>query len=340
MNGPTVAVVGASSHVGAHVVRILADRGFDVRGGVERDDPRWHLTDVDATFASVEPGRRSSLQQLVRGAPAVIYCGGYDPAVGTSVSRARQRGVAELRAVLEASRREQVARLVYVSSACTAVEHPGASSAEHQEADPVDETTRYVPGTVDDPYFETKAAMEAEVYRYVAASMDVVVVLPTLVLGPGDVHLARGRWIRALVRGMLPAVPQGTMVNAVDARDVASSVVSALERGRRGRRYLVGGTNIELSELFEQFGAAAQVPLPDRRIDARRLERVSRCAGRIIDQIAVERAPGGGAQLALQVGAVSADRAVGELQFQPRSLGATVQQTLDWMVRVGYLSWG
>src|SRR2546429_293041 len=82
-------------------------------------------------------------------------------------------------------------------------------------------------------------------HRAVAAGQEVVVLCPTVVFGPGDVKPTTGLTLLALRRGLMPAYIEG-VINIVDVRDVAQAHVTALERGRSGERYILGGHNTNL----------------------------------------------------------------------------------------------
>lgn len=338
MTRPTVAVAGATGFVGARVLRRLAETDYQLRASYRPDSPRWHVEDIDCQWELLDLERPATARTFVRGATGVIDCTGYRPRRALRWRRARRRGVGRLRCLFDACIDQNVPRVVYVSDAVT-MGAAGAAGAEDQQA--VDETCRYVPGSTTNAFVEAKAAMEAEVYRYVADGLDVVVTLPTVVLGPGDVRMKAGRWIRAVVEGRFPAVPEGTTLNVVDVRDVAEGTVAALERGRTGRRYALAGHNVELAQLFEEFARYGEASLPERRIDLDQAQTVAGLVERLIDHLGIDRAPPllVAAELVDRIGSVSSQRAEGELNFRTRSLGATVRDTVAWMRRVGYLSW-
>jgi dihydroflavonol-4-reductase len=163
-----------------------------------------------------------------------------------------------MRSVLECAAAAGVGRVVYTSSLST-IGPPGAGRALADERD------YYLPGSVADPYFEAKWAMEAEVYRAAAAGQDVVALCPTVVFGPGDVKPTSGTVLLALARGLLPAYVEGR-TNVVDARDVAQAHVAALERGRSGERYILGGHNTTVSAALTLAARLAGAPAPRARL--------------------------------------------------------------------------
>ena len=333
MRTPIVAVPGASGFIGAQVIRELADGDFRVRAGARPGSVRWHAEDVECQWSEFDIDDRQSLRSLFRGATGVIHCAGYHPRRALRPRRAKQKGVQQLRNVLDACRAEDVKRVVYLSCAATAVGDGDAS--------PVDETSRYVPGTSDNAFLEAKAAMEAEAYRYVASGMDIVIAAPTMVFGPGDIDLSTAPLIRAAIDGKLPALPTDTAVNIVDVRDVARGIVAALRKGRRGRRYFLAGHNVDIESLFEALLDAAGRRRPKTTVPLSTLRSLVDFGERLVDRVAGEDAP----ELSVLVdrsttpAPLSNERATGELGVQFRSVDTTIADTLAWMERVGYLSW-
>ena len=224
-------VIGATGLIGRHVVRELAGRRWPVRAM-----RRWDATADGLDFEGVdvvvgdifEP---ASLAEAVAGVNAVVYCAAPDP--GEDNALILRQSVEAIRRVLQACRDYDVDRLVLTSSASTMGRGTPGSR--------LDETSFYLPGSSDDPFAEAKYAVELECYRYVADGFPVVMVNPTLVVGPG-VDLSEYARL---------GVSKNQSLNAVDVRDAARALVEAIYRGRPGARYLVGGENTKAGDLFD-----------------------------------------------------------------------------------------
>jgi dihydroflavonol-4-reductase len=110
-------------------------------------------------------------------------------------------------------------------------------------------------------YYETKIAMEQAVIQAGKELVPSIVLNPTAVFGPGDVHLTLGGMLLAVARGWgiawLPVI-----INIVDVRDVAQAHIQAAIRGRIGERYIIGGHNMSLRDALNQASAVAHVPPP------------------------------------------------------------------------------
>ena len=232
-------VTGASGFVGAHVARTLAERGAEVRA------ERVELLDGDA------------LARAAAGCDAVfhvaaLYSYRADPGM---IERVNVEGT---RNVIEACLRTGVRRLVHTSTAGTCGPVPG------REANEADEPPDWELAV---PYKRTKLAAERLVLAAARNGLDAVVVNPTAPVGDGDRKpTPTGRMIAGVARGRIKGYVPTTGLNVVDVRDVAVGHVLAHERGARGERYLLGGVNLALRDLFGAIADLAGVARPRIRV--------------------------------------------------------------------------
>ena len=230
-----VYVTGATGFVGSHVARELADQGATVRAErVELLDP-------------------AGLERAVEGCDAVVHVAAlysYD-ADPEMIERVNVEGT---RNVLDACISKHVRRLVHTSTAGTCGPVPGREATE-LDSPPAWELRV--------PYKRTKLAAEQLVLDAARAGFDAVVVNPTTPVGEGDMKpTPTGRMIAGVASGAIRGYVATTGLNVVDVRDVARGHALALERGRRGERYLLGGVNLSLAELFGAVADLAGRPRP------------------------------------------------------------------------------
>ena len=234
-----VYVTGATGFVGSHVARELADQGATVRAErVELLDP-------------------AGLERAVEGCDAVVHVAAlysYD-ADPEMIERVNVEGT---RNVLDACISKHVRRLVHTSTAGTCGPVPGREATE-LDSPPAWELRV--------PYKRTKLAAEQLVLDAARAGFDAVVVNPTTPVGEGDMKpTPTGRMIAGVASGSIRGYVATTGLNVVDVRDVARGHALALERGKRGERYLLGGVNLSLAELFGAVADLAGRPRPSLRI--------------------------------------------------------------------------
>ncbi|HSC51158.1 MAG TPA: NAD-dependent epimerase/dehydratase family protein [Gaiellaceae bacterium] len=230
-----VYVTGASGFVGSHVARELREQGAEVRDEF------------------VELGDGAGLERAMAGCDAVFHVAALysfdDPA--RELERVNVDGT---RSVVEACRAAGVRRLVHTSTSATCGPVAGRAATEDDEPPSWELAVAY-----------KRTKLEAE--RLVLGSgLDAVVVNPTTPVGEGDWRpTPTGRMIRAVARGRYRAFLD-LGLNVVDVRDVARGHVLAHERGRAGERYLLGGVDLTLEELFSAIADLAQRPRPRVRV--------------------------------------------------------------------------
>jgi dihydroflavonol-4-reductase len=238
-----------------------------------------------------------------------------------------QRAVRQTRHVLQAAQRAAVRRLIYTSTLTTIGPVPAGEDRLADERD------LYTPGLLGrSAYYECKYAMESEVLRS-ANDLPAVVVNPTAVFGPGDLHLALGRVLLALARGWgLAWIPAVT--NVVDVRDVAQAQVRAAEAGQVGQRYILGGHNLPVRELMMRAASILGVPpprwgLPLGVIDA---------AVWLGDRLPLLDVLGNHLRAVRQWQGYDCGKAVAQLGLQNRSVEETLRAAVAWYADNGYLT--
>ena len=226
---------GGIGFIGGHVVRVLRERGVDVR------DEYVDLLDG--------PG----LERAMRGCDALVHVAAlysYDRDEAAALARVNIEGT---KTVLAAAARVGVGRIVHTSSAGTCGPVEGRPATE-EDGPPAWELAV--------PYKRTK--LEAE---RLALAAGAVVVNPTTPIGEGDSRpTPTGAMVRGIASGRFRAYLATTGVNVVDVRDVALGHALALEHGRPGERYLLGGVDMPLGEFFAAVAEAAGRRRPRLRV--------------------------------------------------------------------------
>jgi dihydroflavonol-4-reductase len=220
---------GGRGFVGGHVVRALAEAGHDVA----------------CEFVDVRD--RDGLVRAFGGADAVCHVAALYSftAPDAEIEAVNVGGTAN---VIEACRAAGVRRLVHTSSCATCGPVPGRQATEDDEP-PARELAV--------PYKRTKVEAERLVLAAAVAGLDALCVNPTTPVGEGDTApTPTGAMVRSVASGRFRASLRGAGLNLVDVRDVARGHVLALERGRAGERYLLGGVDLTLAEAFALIARA------------------------------------------------------------------------------------
>ncbi|MHB8902262.1 MAG: NAD-dependent epimerase/dehydratase family protein [Thermoguttaceae bacterium] len=235
-------VTGATGLVGNNVVRQLVARGVRVRVLVRPNSDRRPLEGLEVETVLGDVCRADTLRQACDGVTAVIHAAGFVHIGGSQLEVHRTVNVEGTRNVARAAR-DRGARMLHVSSADAA----GVGSLQN----PADEDTP----PADDggcAYTITKREAERVVFEEIAAGLDAVIVNPGFMLGPWDWRPSSGRMLLEVARGRAWVAPRGYF-SVCDVRDVAAGILSALERGRCGRRYLLTGNTFSYLDAFRLF---------------------------------------------------------------------------------------
>jgi dihydroflavonol-4-reductase len=182
------------------------------------------------------------------------------------------------------------------------------------------------------PYYASKVYQEKVALELGSKlGLEVVVVCPSLLLGPGDRRLSSTKDVLRFLRGQIPIVPPGGM-NFVDARDAAAATLAAMERGAPGERYLLGGPNWTFREFFGRLSRVAKRPPPRLRVPtglarlgASVMEHAWRAAGKEppVDRVSVE--------MSEHFWYIDSSKAERDLGFQARDPQLTLADTVKYL---------
>jgi len=263
MHRVRVYVTGASGFIGGHVTRKLREAGHDV------GDEWIDLLD------------RERLRRAIAGCDAVFHLAAlysYD-----SPAEEHERvNVEGTRVVVELCRELGVGRLVHTSTCGTCGPVPGRPATEADDPPDYELTV---------PYKRTKLESERIVLAAAGDGLDAVVVNPTTPVGDGDrFPTPTGRMVEGVATGRYRAYLD-TGVNVVDVRDVAHGHLLALERGRSGQRYLLGGVDLTLRELFGAIADLAGRPRPRVRVPYAAAKALARARVANAEEVVLARVP-------------------------------------------------
>jgi len=251
-------VTGATGFVGSHVARALTEQGADLRLLVRaKSDPR-NIEDLQAERVVGDLREPASLEKAMSGCDVVFHVAADyrfwvpDP---EQMFRANLEGT---RAILNAANKNAVRRVVYTSSVATM----GFTANGH----PADENSPVSPGNMIGPYKQSKFLAEQAAMEAGRSGMDVVVVNPTTPVGERDIKpTPTGRIIVDFLKKKFPAYVD-TGLNLVDVQECARGHVTALEKGRSGERYILGGENLTLKQILDKLATITGLRSPKLRV--------------------------------------------------------------------------
>ncbi len=251
-------VTGATGFVGSHVARVLADYGADLRLLVRPGSDLRNIQDLKADQVSGDLRDAASLNRAVAGCDTVFHVAADYRLWVRDPDEMYRANVAGTRAILEAARETGVRRVVYTSSVATM----GFTSNGHL----ADESSPVSLANMIGHYKRSKFMAEQVAIEAARSGIDVVVVNPTTPVGERDIKpTPSGRIIVDFLKKKFPAYVD-TGLNLVDATECARGHVAALEKGRSGERYILGGENLTLKQILDKLAAITGLPSPKIRV--------------------------------------------------------------------------
>ncbi|MCR4392052.1 MAG: NAD-dependent epimerase/dehydratase family protein [Candidatus Acetothermia bacterium] len=252
-------VTGGTGFIGANVVRVLLDRGYQVRALVRPNSDRRNLAGLPVELVEGDVRDIGSVRTAVAGCKLVFHAA----ALYSFWVRPRrliyQINVDGTRNVLQAALEAAVERVVYTSSV--------AALGLRGDRRPADEETPVDPRTIASDYKRSKYLAEQVALAFARErGLPVVIVNPSFPVGPYDVKpTPTGQVVRDSLRRRMPAY-MDTGMNVVAVEDVAVGHVLAAERGRVGERYILGGENLTMRELLQLLAEITGLPAPRVRL--------------------------------------------------------------------------
>ena len=247
-------VTGATGFVGSHVARFLAGQGAELRLLVRPSSPTANLEGIAGERVTGDLREPESLRTAMAGCEAVFHVAADYRLWAPEPHEMYRSNVEGTRNIIQLAQQSGVRRVIYTSSVATM----GFTSNGHL----ADESSPVGLGDMIGHYKRSKFQAEQIALEAGRSGADVVVVNPTTPVGEQDIKpTPTGRIIVDFLKRKFPAYVD-TGLNLVDVAEVARGQVAALEKGRRGERYILGGENLTLKQILDKLGAITGLPSP------------------------------------------------------------------------------
>ncbi len=325
-----VAVTGAAGHIGANLVRTLQMRGHTVRALVHNDQKA--LAGLDVEIVKGDIGDPYSLTRAFSGAEVIYHLAANISLSMNDWPEVEKVNVNGTRNVVEACLKCNVRRLMHFSSIHAIMQDP--------LDEPLDERRPLVDSIGNPPYDRSKAAAEREIRGGIEQGLDAVILSPTSVIGPHDYQLSHmGTVLLAMGQGKLPALVEGGF-DWVDVRDVVAAAITAEEKAPQAAKYLLSGHYAAIGELAALTESITGTPAP-RFVAPSWMARTGAPVATAFNQLFRKR------PLYTEVSVralthcnkkISHQRATCELDYNPRPLRQTLEDTFRWFEQTGQLN--
>jgi len=252
---PTILVTGGTGFLGAHLVRQLVESGAKDIRVMATSIPEW-LTDLGVDTAAGSVTNADDVARAVEGIDRIYHLAGKVSRERDDAREMYQLHVDGTRIVCDAAKHGGVKTIVLASTSGTiAVTETGEISPDETYPPPLEIITRW-------PYYASKVYQEmAALERFHGKGLRLVIMNPSLLLGPGDERLSSTKVILDFMARKIAAVPNGGL-SFVDARDAAKAFRTAMQKGRHGERYLLGAVNWTFVKFFDRLARLTKVASP------------------------------------------------------------------------------
>jgi dihydroflavonol-4-reductase len=323
----TVLVTGGAGFIGSHLVDLLLHQGERVRV-LDLHPGRLPLHKIDFVRADIR--ERAGIARALAGCETVYHLAA-NPHLWAQrrglFHQVNYRGTIN---VLEAALAAGVQRILYTSTESILTRtRQSTPIAEDQQVD-----ARDVVG----PYCRSKYRAERWALQLARAGAPIVVVNPTLPIGPGD-------WGRSPPTQMMLDFCRGRRheyldaeLNLIDVRDVALGMIQATERGRPGRRYLLGHENLSIREVFVRLARLTGLPEPRWRVPYA-LALTAAYVSELVADVVTHRPPAAtvtGVKLTRRRMHFDPRRSLAELGLQPRPVDTSLADAVAWFRSIGW----
>ncbi len=235
-----VAVTGASGHIGVNLCRELVKQGHTVKALVHQNTESLQGIPLETVKGDLRD--RASLTALVQKSDTVIHLAAAISIQGNRTGDLFDINVEGTRRILEATQNAYVKRFIHFST---------IHALEQSPFDRVLDENRPLALKDKMAYSRSKAWAEKAVLEETERGLDIVILSPTAVIGPFDFGPSlMGRALILLALGKLPALVPGGY-DWVDVRDVVNATLEAMEKGKKGERYLLPGHWKTLEQISE-----------------------------------------------------------------------------------------
>jgi dihydroflavonol-4-reductase len=322
-------VTGGTGFIGANLVRLLLQEGYQVRALVRGSSNLDNLRDLDVEMVTGDLNDPDLWQQM-QGCQVLFHVAARYSLWQSDRQLLYNHNVLGTRHVLAAARKAKIERTVYTSSvAAIGVGEPGIVVNETHQS-PVEKLVGH--------YKKSKFLAEQEAMQAVQSGQDIVIVNPSSPIGPLDIKpTPTGDIILRFLRRQMPFYLD-TGLNFIDVRDVAWGHILALEKGQKGDRYILANENLTLKQILDQLSQITGLKAPQNSIPPWIPLSVAWIDEQILAPLGkTPSVPLDGVRMAHQPMYYDASKAIQELGLPQSPILTALKDAVNWFLSQGYL---
>jgi dihydroflavonol-4-reductase len=326
-----ILVTGGAGFIGSHLVRLLLERGERVRVLERPGTAVEHLPLERIELVRADIRDRPAISDAVQGCRLVYHLAANPHLWTQKRGHFRQVNYHGAVNVFDESLLAGAERILHTSTeSILTLSRQQAAITEEQCVRPAD---------VIGPYCRSKYEAERYALRLASTGKPIVVVNPTIPVGPGDLALSPPtRMMLDFCRGRRREYLDADL-NLIDVRDVAQGMVLAMERGRPGRRYLLGGENLSIRQIFDRLARLTGQSPPTRRVPYVVALAVA-CLSEVFADVYAHSRPAAtltGVKLTRRTMRFDASRSLAELGLRPRPVDQSLADAVEWFGKIGWM---
>lgn len=253
-----ILVTGTTGFIGANLVRELLKDGREVRVLIRKTSDTRAIDGLPVVRVYGDLRDAESLKKAIAGCHRLFHVAASYHLWMRDYNEMFASNVEGTRNILEAALAAGVERAVYTST----IGVLGHTS----DGSPANENTQASEADMQNPYKLSKFRAEQEAKKFVARGLPLVIVNPSAPIGPWDVKpTPTGKMVVDFLNGKMPGYID-TGLNIVHVRDVARGHILAMEKGRIGERYILGGENLTLKQIGDLLADISGLPCPKHKV--------------------------------------------------------------------------
>ncbi len=247
-------ITGATGFLGSHLLNLLLENNVsDLRILASGNIPNQLPGSVEIIKGSITDAE--TVTKAVEGVEQIYHLAGKVSRNPDDKRQMHEVHIEGTRLLCDAAKKVGVKRIVMASTSGTiAVSKDKDTIADETWPTPIEICSRW-------PYYASKIYQEETARHACKNKIELVILNPSLLLGPGDARLSSTNDILKFMARDIPIVPTGG-INFVDVRDVAKAFFTAMKRGRAGERYLLGGPNWTFEKFFGRLERLTKISAP------------------------------------------------------------------------------
>ena len=250
-------VTGGTGFVGANLIRLLLQQKYQVKALVRSKSCLDNLKSLDIELVEGNLNQESLAQQMTE-CQVLFHVAAQYSLWQTDKNSLYRNNVLGTRNILKCARQAKIERTVYTSSV--------AAIGVRKDGVPADETYQSPVDKLIGDYKKSKYYAEQEAVQAVQAGQDIVIVNPSTPIGALDLKpTPTGEIIVRFLQRKMPFYVD-TGLNLIDVEDVAWGHVLALEKGKKGDRYILGNQNLTFAQLLAKLETITGIPAPKKTI--------------------------------------------------------------------------